>query len=852
MTARKYIAWLIAIVASVALSAGGAAAQDSPRLRIIHLARDLPAVDIRINGELAIADLAYEETSAYIRLPAANLDLQAVIAGTDAQAFQRSLELERPASAIVLSPGAQLSVFPDDLGPLEFGTARLLIINALDADTRVVIVPPDERIAGDAVAPGSSLGPVDLPADHVELRLLPADANDHALIFDFSARLAAGVSSMLILHGDAKEPQLKHTAAAADGSDKSGRVRFVHTAQRAAPVDLRIDDRLILPSLAFANPSEHISIPSGTRELTLSLGNTVLSSTALEIREGQMQTVAIMGTPAWLKIAAYPDSTRGLNESSAIVSLVNAVPNSIIRRLRLDSGAIVAADVAFGEDSGAAQIAPGWHSLSLSLEIGDDRGTIETPPTRFYAGAYYNLIALAGSAFSAPRLLIAETSLMRRVNAPPPTIAAPALDDQGELAAESDYASDPSAPTEAPEPAPIPDSAAKPEAERETPVDSQTDARAANAVDANETVNPALIAVGPYAMVALAPSGRLQLRQYPSSHALSLGLIPGESTLTVLGRRGLTKFYPGDVLELPLDLSDFAVDPAAGLYPAQDLPPAETWLFVMYQTEDGGALVGWVNAYYLQVFDARGQLQRLASLPTVRQNRAGSAVNTAIEPPKLADSVTVLVHRLSPGALLNLRVANDPNSEVLAFLEPDTELRLLGLDRAEAWVYVDYAGEPGKIIRGWVSADYAQLLLHGRPASVSALRALDETVAPEISDSARGDIRSLEAESPTPVPPPDDILSGISGEVALDPGAMLHLRRQPDAHAESLALIPARSIVSIKGITENAEWLLSRYEDKDGWIFARYVSLLLRGRRYNREYVESMLPAHDNRGNPRE
>ena len=30
---------------------------------------------------------------------------------------------------------------------------------------------------------------------------------------------------------------------------------------------------------------------------------------------------------------------------------------------------------------------------------------------------------------------------------------------------------------------------------------------------------------------------------------------------------------------------------------------SDTWLFVIYQTEDGGAVVGWVNALYLQVFD---------------------------------------------------------------------------------------------------------------------------------------------------------------------------------------------------------------------------------------------------------
>ena len=94
------------------------------------------------------------------------------------------------------------------------------------------------------------------------------------------------------------------------------------------------------------------------------------------------------------------------------------------------------------------------------------------------------------------------------------------------------------------------------------------------------------------------------------------------------------------------------------------------------------------------------------------------------------------------------------------------------------------------------------------------------------------------------------MMKGIMGEVALDPGALLHLRRSPDADSESLALIPAGTRVAISGITENKEWLRAGYQDQDGWISSRYVALLLRGRLYHRPHVESLLPAHDNAGMP--
>ena len=220
-----------------------------------------------------------------------------------------------------------------------------------------------------------------------------------------------------------------------------------------------------------------------------------------------------------------------------------------------------------------------------------------------------------------------------------------------------------------------------------------------------------------------------------------------------------------------------------------------------------------------------------------------------MRPPDLSDHVTARVYQINPGALLNLRMANNADSEVLAQLPLNAELRLVGLDASDAWAYVDYESDNGKIYRGWVSASYVQLLLNGQPVAVSTLRALDETVAPQISEQMRGSIRGGEESGPTPIPPTDDMMEGIVGEVALDPGAMLHLRRHPSMDAESLAMIPAGTKVAVSGITENAEWLKASYREKDGWIFGHYVSLLLRGRLYNQSYVESLLPMHDDLGN---
>ena len=402
----------------------GIYAQAELRARIIHAAANLPAIDVFLNGELAVGDLSFGEGSAYFSLPAGAAELSVNIAGTSTRLSKQSLALEDAASAIVLSSSANgpASVFADDLSPLAFGRTRLAIVNALADDSEIDIVSSsDERLNAGRLPSSATLGSFAMPAGPVEFSLLSASASGEAAPHQFSETLSAGTSNIALIHGDSADPQLMLATAAADADAQSGLVRFVHAVQGAAPIDLKVNDQMIVPSLAFANPSEHIALPRGSHELTLSLGGALISSLSLDVSAGQMQTVAIMGAPASLSVFTYPDSLRDLKATSTVVNLINAVPNGSVSRLRLDSGAIVAADVVFGEHGGAAQIVSGAQAMSMTLEIGDDRGTIEVPAVHFHPGSYYSLIALPGSAFTSPRLLIAETSLKRRLTATLPT-----------------------------------------------------------------------------------------------------------------------------------------------------------------------------------------------------------------------------------------------------------------------------------------------------------------------------------------------------------------------------------------------------------------------------------------------
>ncbi len=827
MNPTRIILYPLLAILAASLLAPGSWAQDLAHVRFAHLDGGLPKVDLHVNGELAAAGLAYGDATTHVSIPAGAAELIASLAGASVELFREILALAPGPATIILknSPESQLSVVREDLESLASGSARVALFNLLDVAAQVSLSAPDGSLALEAdLASQEASNAIEVETGTYQIQIA-GDAEDLAER-QFSRSLAARSANLLVIHGSADAPQLRQLAAAAEAEDESARLRFIHAIQGAAPLDIRLDGQLLIPGLSFAMPTPHIALPAGLTEVSVSLGAAEIMSERLSLRAGEMSSIALMRSGAGLEFLHVVDAVAGVDERSAVASLVNAIPDSVISHLQLESGAIIALNVPFADAGHAAKILPGAQAMTLHLNIAGEQGEVPIPSHYFNAGSHYTLVALAGGVFTAPSLLIAETSLARKIQTtmPSPTLPTdePVTPSAEETTIEAPPAEQPSA-TETPSPQPEPQEleTAEEHAE-ETP-------KGASEPQADES------ALTPYAMVDLNPDAALHLRQYPSIEAMSLGLLPAESQLMVLGRRGPSEKEPGEAEALPVTLGAYG-NPAADLLPYQDLPAADTWLYAMIMTPDEGALYGWVNALFLRVYQANGEPQRLASLPQVRQNQPGSAHNTDIRPPSLADRVAAKVVGLKSDAMLNLRRRNDASSEVLRQIPPEEIMGILGLDADETWAFVEFQPEIGNPIKGWVSMQFIQLLLNGEPVQAAALRALDPGAVPQISGLVAGGIQAVEMEdSPQP-------MEGIIGEVNVNFDSALHLRRYPDATSESLALIPPGTWLSLEGITENGDWYRVRYDGAEGWAASPYLELSMDGRKYPRAYLERQLP----------
>ncbi len=169
-------------------NAGRAAAQsDEANVRVIHASPDAPAVDIWVNGSVAIEGLEFGDATDWIALPAGSYDVAVAPAGADAAdaVIEATLDLEGGVNYNVAAVGfladIAATVFTTDTADLAEGQARVQVVHASpDAPAVDVAVAGGPVLVADLSFPNAS-GALDVDSGTYGLEVRPAGTEDVAL-----------------------------------------------------------------------------------------------------------------------------------------------------------------------------------------------------------------------------------------------------------------------------------------------------------------------------------------------------------------------------------------------------------------------------------------------------------------------------------------------------------------------------------------------------------------------------------------------------------------------------------------------------------------------------------------------
>lgn len=168
-------------------------------VRVAHLAPDAPNVDIYVDGEAVLEDVAFSDVSDYLQLEAGTHDVRITEAGNEQEVlYEEPLEVEATAYTVAAvgevadenQPFA-VEVFEDDLSdPGE--NARVSVIHAVPDKSAVDIVGEE---SGDALVEDLAFGEsqtAEAPPGTYTFEVLPAGEDDADPVSTFDATVEAG------------------------------------------------------------------------------------------------------------------------------------------------------------------------------------------------------------------------------------------------------------------------------------------------------------------------------------------------------------------------------------------------------------------------------------------------------------------------------------------------------------------------------------------------------------------------------------------------------------------------------------------------------------------------------------
>lgn len=220
----------LAMVLLLSLFAGTAFADghgdDNAMVRVLHASPDAPAVDVYVNGDLAVEGAAFKDITGYLELPAGDHDVAIHAAGDYDAVYEQSLTVEGGMSYTVaavdfLDGGDfRLEAFADD-NTVGEGMTKVRV-GHLSPDAPAVDVG---LVGGDSLFEGAEFFAV---TDYLELD--PAT-------YDLEIRAAGTEDAVLDLSGTALEADMVYSVYAVNALD-SLEVVVVADEAHAMPSDM--------------------------------------------------------------------------------------------------------------------------------------------------------------------------------------------------------------------------------------------------------------------------------------------------------------------------------------------------------------------------------------------------------------------------------------------------------------------------------------------------------------------------------------------------------------------------------------------------------------------------------------
>jgi uncharacterized protein YraI len=349
--------------------------------------------------------------------------------------------------------------------------------------------------------------------------------------------------------------------------------------------------------------------------------------------------------------------------------------------------------------------------------------------------------------------------------------------------------------------------------------------------------------------VTAVPRLNLRMRAGPGTNFTQLGLVPGGTSLAVLGRneaaswilveyrgvRGwLAAWYcniSGNLNSVPVASGTSVPTPPPAGTPSPTgvtaTPPrynlrlrsgpgttyariglivagqrvqvlgrneASNWVYVDYN-----GTRGWAYASYLTISGS------LSSVPVVDAsgNPSGGTPPGTATPPPATGPVTARTT-----GYLRFRSGPGVGYAQITVLPPGTTATVEGRNAESTWLYITFNGT-----KGWISKAYTTIT-----GDLNSVPVVDPGGQATTTPPPSPPPSPSPSPSPTPPPPP-------AGPVTAAPTVNLRLRSGPGTTYPQIAIVPTGVSVPVEGRNADSTWVYVNYNGTKGWMSKAYTTI---------------------------
>ncbi len=338
----------LTIAASIAgLAACGADDDGDAYVRILHASPDAEAVDVYVNGELQLSDVAFQDGTGYLKLSDGNANIELRLAGTDtvAASYAASLNSNAYYAAVAVNQASALDITVlDETDVVTDGDIDLRVLHAAPAaestDVDVYVSEPDADLGAtpqvDALSYLSNQIIEGVEDGSYQIRVTADGSSD--VIYDSGSVGVTDDAIVVAVNSDKGRSPVSLLVwsgpSATAVRDNTSELRIVHAIDNQ-DIDVYVEGELYAPleGMSYTRDSGYLVFPAGSLPISITAADAALAdapsglSTSLELERGESYTLVASGSNDDFTSAIrifLTDQREASQADSADIRLVNA------------------------------------------------------------------------------------------------------------------------------------------------------------------------------------------------------------------------------------------------------------------------------------------------------------------------------------------------------------------------------------------------------------------------------------------------------------------------------------------------------------------------------------------------